>query len=172
MKWLLIAIGVVAAVVVILWAAGAAMPREHKASRAVRLKQPPEAVWAAISDVDGLASWRKELKSVRRLADVNGLPAWVEVSNMGEMPLRVEQSEAPRRMVTRITDESLPFGGTWTFEIAPAEGGATLRITEDGIVKPPIFRVLSRFVFGHAASIETYLTNLGVKFGEQVQPQP
>ena len=33
-------------------------------------------------------------------------------------------------------------------------------ITEHGQVFNPVFRVMSRFVFGHTATIEAYLTNL------------
>jgi hypothetical protein len=72
----------------------------------------------------------------------------------------------------RIASDDLPFGGTWTYEIAAAEGGATLRITEDGFVKNAFFRFMSRFIFGHTATIEQYLKDLGKKFGEEVTPQP
>jgi len=75
-------------------------------------------------------------------------------------------------MVTRITDDSLPFGGTWTYEIAPADGSATLRITERGFIKPALFRFMTRFFFGYTSTMETYLKNLGKKFGEDVAPTP
>ena len=79
---------------------------------------------------------------------------------------------APRRLVLRIATDDLPFGGTWTYEIAAVEGGATLRITEDGFVKPALFRFMARFIFGHTATIEQYLKDLGKKFGEDVTPEP
>ena len=71
-------------------------------------------------------------------------------------------------MVTRIADPKLPFGGSWSHQISPVDGGSSLRITETGEVYNPIFRFVSRFFIGHAASIEKYFTALGNKFGERV----
>jgi hypothetical protein len=72
-----------------------------------------------------------------------------------------------QRLVGRIADPKLPFGGTWTFEITPTAEGATLRITERGYVTNPLFRFLSRFVFGYTTAIESYLKSLARKFGEE-----
>jgi len=75
----------------------------------------------------------------------------------------------PRKLVNRIADSSLPFGGTWTFEIQPVADGATLRITENGFVTNPVFRFVSRFVLGYTSEIEKYLRSLAKKFGEAPQ---
>lgn len=171
MKWFLIILGVLAVLVALIWLVGALLPKEHVATRMARYHQPPEKIWDALTDVEGMPAWRKDVKAVKRLPDRDGRPAWVETSSFGEMPLYVEASEPPRRLVTRIADPSLPFGGTWTFEVAAADGGATLRITERGEVRPAFFRFMSRFVFGYTATMETYLRDLGAKFGENVTPQ-
>lgn len=47
--------------------------------------------------------------------------------------------------------------------------GADLRIHEDGEVYNVIFRFLSRFILGYHGSIEGFLRNLGVKFGQPVR---
>jgi hypothetical protein len=70
-------------------------------------------------------------------------------------------------LVERIADDKLPFGGTWTYEIAPTAEGSTLRITENGFVGNPIFRFMSKFVMGQASTMETYLRSLAKKFGEE-----
>ena len=168
MKWALMILGVLVILVVAVWAIGATLPKGHTASRKATLKQPPEAIWAVITDVDGFTTWRKDVKSVKRLPEENGQAGWVETMDMGEIPLRVEESTPPRRLVTRIADPNLPFGGTWTFEIEPAPGGATVRITERGEVRPALFRFMARYIFGHTATMETYLKFLGEKFGEKV----
>ena len=59
----------------------------------------------------------------------------------------------------------MPFGGTWTYELTPTAGGTSLRITEDGEVYNPVFRFMSRFVFTHHATIDTYLTDMGKRLG-------
>ncbi len=169
MKWALIIVGGLALLVAVVWAIGATLPKDHVASRKLRLRQSPEVIWAAITDVDGFTAWRKDVKSIKKLPEENGKPGWVETMDMGEIPLRVEESVPPRKLVTRIADPNLPFGGIWTFEIEPVEGGATLRITEAGEVKPALFRFMSRFIFGQATTIEAYLKHLAAKFGEPVQ---
>jgi hypothetical protein len=72
----------------------------------------------------------------------------------------VTERQPPRRLVTRIADQSLPFGGTWTYELTPAGSGTRLTITEHGTVFNPVFRFMSRFVFGHAATIERFLKDI------------
>ena len=143
------------------------LPKDHVATRMGRYRQPPEAVWKAITDVDAMPSWRKGLKSVQRLPDRNGLPAYVEVSSSGTLPYETVQMDPPRKLVTRIADPKLPFGGTWTFDITPTNEGATLRITEQGYVTNPVFRFMSRFVFGQTGTMESYLKSLAKKFGEE-----
>jgi hypothetical protein len=77
------------------------------------------------------------------------------------------EDEPPARIAVRIADRGLPFGGTWTFQIAPVPGGGSdLRIDEDGEIYNVIFRFMARFFFGYTASIEGYLRDLGVKFGD------
>jgi len=67
--------------------------------------------------------------------------------------------------VTRIADPKLPFGGTWTYELSPAPERTSLRITEDGEVRNPVLRFVSRFVLGHTATIDRYLADLGRHVG-------
>jgi len=170
MKWVLIALGIMIGVVALAWVIGAMLPRDHVATRMARYSQPPDAIWNAITDAEAFPSWRTGLTAVKRLPEENGQAGWVETSSFGEMPLRVVESDAPHRLVLRIASDELPFGGTWTYEVAAVEGGATLRITEDGFVKPALFRFMSRFLFGHTSTMEQYLKDLGKKFDEGVTP--
>jgi uncharacterized protein YndB with AHSA1/START domain len=171
MKWALIIVGILAGMVAAMWAVGALLPLEHEASRAARYAQPPEKIWEAITNIEAMPQWRSGLHSVHRLPDRDGKPTWIENSRHGEMPLEVVEWEPLRKLVGRIADDSLPFGGTWTYEITPADGGAVLRITERGHVKPALFRFMARFIFGYSSTLETYLRDLGRKFGEEVTPE-
>ena len=67
--------------------------------------------------------------------------------------------------MTRIADPTLPYGGTWTFEVIQDGRSSVVRITENGEVRNPIFRFLSRFAFSKTASIEAYLRALGSRMG-------
>ncbi len=171
MKRVLLVLAAVVALVAVVWLVGSSMPKEHVASRKARYRQPPEAIWAAITDLEAMPAWRKDLRSIKRLPDKNGRPAWVETVGTGVIPLEVDEMTPPRRLVTRIAGADLPFGGTWTFEIEPVEGGATLTITERGEIYPPPFRFMARYIFGYTSTMETYLKNLGATFGEEVTPQ-
>lgn len=152
----------VAAVLVI----GSLLPKEHQASRATRLRRPPEEVWRVLTDYRAFPSWRSNVKSVEELPPHSGLPAWVEVDAHGDrLPLEVVEQVPGRRLVARIADPTLPFGGTWTYELQSVDGDTLLRITERGEVRNPVFRFVSRFLLGHSATIERYLNDLGKKFG-------
>jgi len=78
------------------------------------------------------------------------------VAESKDVPLEIVERQAPARLVTRI-EPGHPFGGTWTYEIA---GDGTLTITERGEVYSPLFRFLSRFVFGQTATIDAFLDRL------------
>ena len=94
-----------------------------------------------------------------------------ETSDQGALTMEVMENQAPVRRVTRIADKNLPFGGTWTYVITATPEGSMLSITEAGEVYNPIFRFMSRFVFGHTRTMESYLTSLGDKFGEKITPE-
>ena len=76
-----------------------------------------------------------------------------------------------QRMVTRITDTDLGYSGKWTYVFAPEGPNTRVSITEDGEVSNVIFRFLSRYAFGHTATLDTYLTSLGKQFGETITPE-
>ena len=151
---------------------GAALPEDHAASRSAHYAEPPDVVWRAITEYDEFPSWRSNVDGVEALGDAGGATGWVERSSTGALPLAVEEATAPRRLVLRIAADNLGFGGTWTYEIRAEEGGSTLTITENGTVSNLFFRFMSRFVFGYTATIETYLVDLGHKFGEETTPRP
>jgi polyketide cyclase/dehydrase/lipid transport protein len=169
--WVLISIAILVLSIFGMWIIGARLPKGHVATRAARFRQPPEVVWGALVAVEEMPSWRKELKAIERRPDVNGRPSWIETSSQGVLPLVVVEWDPPRRMVAKIEDPQLPFGGTWTYEIGPVDGGSMLRITERGEVYPALFRFLARFVFGYTRTIESYLRSLGSRFGETIDPR-
>lgn len=158
-----------AAVAALLLVAGWLLPKDHVATRIGHYHQSPETVWNAITDVDAMPSWRKDLKSVQKLPDRNGLPAHIEITSSGKLSMETVEMTPPRKLVSRIGDRNLPYGGTWTFEITPVVDGATLRITENGYITNPIFRLISRFVLGYTSEMEKYLRSLAKKFGEPPQ---
>jgi hypothetical protein len=157
--------GSLVALVIVMNVIGALLPRDHVATRRARIAQSPDILWTDLTSVEAFPTWRKDVTRVETLPPREGRTAWREISRHGTIPFEIEVAEAPRKLVTRIADPSLPFGGTWTFELTADGGGTIVAITEAGEVKPPIFRFLSRFVFGHTSGIDAYLRALSAKHG-------
>jgi uncharacterized protein YndB with AHSA1/START domain len=167
MKWVLIAAGGLASIVAVIAVVGAFVPRSHVASRTAHLKQRPDSVWQTIADYANAASWRSDVKSVERLPDREGRAVWQEIDSHGQrLPLETLEEIPPRRLVRRIADPTLPFGGTWTIEIEPTGAGCAVTITERGEIKNAVFRFVAHYLMGYTATIESYLKALARKFGE------
>jgi uncharacterized protein YndB with AHSA1/START domain len=166
MRIVLIVLGVMIALVVIVVGVGYTLPVKHKAARQARYNQSPSAIFAAITDVERFPSWRESVKSVEVLPDSAGKKRFREKGSDGAILYEVVNAAANRQLVTRIADPSLPFGGTWTYDIVPDGASSILSITEDGEVYNPVFRFVSRFVMGHTRTIDRFLTDLAKKFGE------
>lgn len=166
MKYALIVLGVLVALVLVVVGVGSMLPVGHRASRQVKLHQPPERVFAAINHPASFPTWRAEVKSVEILPDHNGHRVFRETGGDGTILYEVDSVIPNRVLVTRIADRSLPFGGKWTYELVPEGESTTLRITEDGEVYNPLFRFVSRFVIGYHATIDGYLRELSKKFGD------
>jgi uncharacterized protein YndB with AHSA1/START domain len=161
MKWVIIAALSLAGVVLLVILIGALLPRKHVVARSVSLHQPPETVWKLIT---GPPAWRPDIKGFEELPANNGHRMWRETDEHGHtITYETVESVAPSRLVTRIADPKLPFGGTWTYEITPTGSGCSLTITENGEVYNPLFRFASRFVMGHEATINAYLKALTAK---------
>lgn len=173
MKWVWIAAALVAVaglVLAVLGLLGTRLPREHVASRRITLARSSEEVFAVIRDFGGAPAWRKDVKRVEVLAG-GGVVRFREEGRHGAIAMEVVEEAPPRRLVTRIADEGLPFGGTWTYELEPEGHGATrITITERGFVKPALFRALARYVFTYHRTLDSYLQALGARFGETVTP--
>jgi hypothetical protein len=167
MKWflwlgagLVLLVGLVALI-------GALLPSRHHATRKARFRVSPDALYAVLA---GPPDWRTGVKSFGTLPDQDGRKRWWEEdSHRQKITFELVEDRPPERLVVRIADRGLPFGGKWTFDITPVSGGGSeLRIREDGEVYNVIFRFMARFIFGYNASIEQYLRDLGAKFGQQV----
>ena len=121
------------------------LPKAHTASRTARVALPPDALYALLSDVDRIPVVAARRESLQRLPDRDGKPAWIEDDGGHEDPDGASSGwSGPSLLVARIDSDDLPFGGTWTYRIAPAAAGSELTITEDGEVSNVIFRFMSK----------------------------
>jgi len=151
MKWALFIAGGIALLIVLVVVGGSLLPKGHRASRRAVFRRTPEEVFAAIT---GPPDWRSD-----------------DLVNDERVRIDVVESKSPLRLVTRIAGDNLAYGGTWTQELSKRDIGTELRVTEEGEIYNPLFRFMARYVFGYTSSMETYLRDLGKKFGETTTPE-
>jgi hypothetical protein len=165
---IVVAIGAMVGIVAFV---GSRLPVGHVASRSVVIGAPTDVVFSTMTDFSSAASWRTDLKSATVTTDpATGRQRVTEDSKNGKMTMEVEQLVPPTRFVTRIVGEGLPYGGAWAHALG-AEGNSTrVTITEHGEVYNPIFRFVSKYFMGQTSTIDSYLTALGKKFGNDVTP--
>src|SRR5262245_15862982 len=113
MKWLMFILLGSVALVGLVAAIGATLPRNHKASRTLRVKRPPTEVWQAIT----------------------------AATSASDVPVDVLENTPPHRLITRVKETERNFGGTWTIVIADepepsgrptGSAGSAVTITEVG----------------------------------------
>ena len=143
MKWIVIVVGGLVVLVAVVAIAGSMLPRNHVASRTLRVRRPPPDVWIAIT----------------------------QAMSASDVPTDIVERDPPRRLVSRVKETEKMFGGTWTVAILPVDpstqAGSMITITEDGWVANPIFRFVSRYVMGHHATMDGMLKSVAKQFGEE-----
>ena len=169
-----IVVGIVVGVLVlagIMALIGSQLPKAHVASRSILLHRSPQDVYAVVRDFSSAPKWRSDVKRI----DVEAQPGrpvyFREEGKNGTINYELVEDVPAQRMVTRIRDTDLGFSGQWTYAFAPENGGTRVTIREDGEVSNVLFRFMSRYVFGHTATIDGYLTSLAKHFGENAAPQ-
>jgi uncharacterized protein YndB with AHSA1/START domain len=149
----LVVVALIALVLIVGWS----LPVTHHVTRSVSLRAPPDSVFALISHPAEFPQWRSDVTRVEPAPAEGGHGRFREVGQNGAILYQVESAVPNRRLVTRIVDRSLPFGGAWTYEIIPSAGSTTLQITEDGEVYNPLFRFVSRFITGQTSTLDRFL---------------
>jgi uncharacterized protein YndB with AHSA1/START domain len=150
---------------------GSRLPPRHTATRSIVLNQQPQAVYAVARDFASMPSWRAEVTRIDVQPPTNGPVRFREESEHGIVNYELTEDVPGARMVTRILDTDLGYSGSWTYTFTPERGGTRVAITENGEVSNVLFRSMSRYVFGHTATVDAYLSALAKRFGETATPQ-
>ena len=146
---------------------GSTLPKNHVASRSILLHRSPQDIYALVRDFASAPKWRSDVKQV----EVESPIYFREVGKNDTINFELVEDVPAQKMVTRIRDTDLGFGGQWTYTFAAENGGTRVTIREDGEVSNVLFRFMSRYVFGQTATIDSYLTSLAKHFGEDAVPQ-
>jgi uncharacterized protein YndB with AHSA1/START domain len=157
LKYLIIALGLIALVGGAAFVWGMMLPATVSASRDAEIAASVERVFALVTDPAGQSNWRRDVASVTVKP---GARAWTETTRQGVV-LRFEEVErlSPQRYAIRFASPQ-GFSGEWvgTFE---ARGDVTRVVFTETVTTPGAFgRILARLIAPAGAHIDLYLTDL------------
>ena len=170
MKWtfriLMLLVILVVGVVMI----GYSLPARTTHTRTIMLKETPEAIFAALDDVQKLAEWNRNVKKVELLPPIEGKQATKQAFRGGmTMTIVTIESLGPTHLTREIRDTDGAFIGSWAYEISPTADGSKVALTEKSDIQNPFFRLMVR-VFGPTKYMDEHLIDLGKRFGQTVTP--
>jgi uncharacterized protein YndB with AHSA1/START domain len=165
-RYLVMAVVGLVVVLAMVLLVGSYLPVKHQVTREATFRATPAQLFALIRNVDDYPSWQKSVSKIEVLPDVDGKQRMRETNRGQAITYELRDIVPNQRMVSRIVDDKLPFGGSWTYELIPGQSAdaTTLRITENGEVYNPVFRFVSRFVMGHASTIDKYLEAVATRY--------
>jgi ribosome-associated toxin RatA of RatAB toxin-antitoxin module len=170
MKWMFIIGGIFVLTVLIVLVIGLLQPVKHSVTRSIRLKQKPEVVFALLDDMTNLPSWSSTVATVEPMPSNDGKAVARCTLKWGHMQMVMTEIERtpPTRRVVEMAKENGTVLGTWTYEIVPDNDGCEVKLTEEGELKNPFFRVMAR-MRGLDANIVQTLRDLAKKYGESAE---
>lgn len=154
-----VVVGILLGLVMLVWLIGAALPVQHVARASATFRCSVDEVWRQLTAYADYPRWRRGLRELQQ----TGATTWKEIDSEGEaVSYEIVEVVPLRRLVRRIAEKNLPYGGSWTIELerVGAEQVA-ITITENGEVYNPIFRFVSKFVLGHHSTMAAFLEDFG-----------
>jgi hypothetical protein len=145
------------------YADGAKQPVDHSVSVTGVVEAPQQKVFSIITDVARGSQWRPAVKSVTVLQKDNNRDHWVEHLDHGQfMTFLATRTEPPFRRDVLLDDPKASYGGTWMYELAPgpSPNTTTLKITEAGFIRPPVYRFIMAHVFGMTHNLDEYMKDI------------
>jgi hypothetical protein len=164
-RWLLWAAAIPVGAAALVLLVGSLLPRDHLATREARLPAAPARVAALVREVEKQPDWRRGVRAVEVVERGRSGLVYVERSDDGAIRFDFREEVPGRLFRSAIADPDLPFGGEWTIALAPEGTGTRIRIEERGSVRNPVYRFFSALVFGHEASMASYLADLEAAAG-------
>ncbi|CEG72496.1 hypothetical protein RMATCC62417_08046 [Rhizopus microsporus] len=132
---------------------GLLVPASHIVSRTRTIKTTPSRLWAILTDVSNYPEWQPKVEKRHTVI--------------------IHHVRSSERCLLRILEENMnhynkipTFSGSWTFEITPQEDNDTqvlLKITEQGVMKKPIVRLMHLLLYGFHSRIDRFMNDLSAK---------
>jgi Polyketide cyclase / dehydrase and lipid transport len=166
MKVLLILVAGLVLLILGVAVVGVWLPKRHVVSRSASYRVTPEQLFSLIA---GAQTWRPDVTKWETVSADGGRELTRETTGDGEtITYEVLDRVPPVSLKRRIATENLPYAGTWSYALQSTGENTVLRITEDGQVYNPMFRFMSRFVFGQTRTMDTYLRALAKATGQEI----
>ena len=118
-KWMLWAVGAMAGVFLTIVLVGWTFPVAETTTNTITINRPPQNVWWILTDYNNASQWHPQFREAVMLSLPGDKPMrWRGTYTDGAVVnFEVVESDFPKRLVERIADNNLPFGGTWTVVI-------------------------------------------------------
>jgi|GEM_PF-817684 len=168
MRWLIWILSAFLSVVVVAIALSFSLPAKTKLTRAIALKQTPEAVFTVLSDTEKFPTWNRHLEKIEMLPPLNGKEAVRQTfKNGATMTVVTTESLAPTHLVRSIRAVSgNAFSGLWTYDITPTNDGCEVALTQKSQVPSRLGRLMV-WLSGSTKYIDRHLVDLARRFGEK-----
>jgi len=171
MKWSFRILMLLVLLVVGVIMVGYSLPARTTHTRTIMLKQTPEAIFAALDDVQKLLEWNRNVGKVELLPSIDGKQATKKTFKGGmTMTIVTTESLGPTHLTREIRDTDSAFNGSWAYEISPTADGSKVALTEKADIQNPVFRLMVR-IFGPTKYMDEHLIDLGKHFSETVPPR-
>jgi hypothetical protein len=160
---LLTFVAFIAIVLVLAYIDGLTLPVNHVATVTGTVAASPAKVFALITNVPAIPTWRHAVQSVTILPPDNGRDHWTEhLAHNQAMTFLATRTETPTHRDVLLDLATPSYGGTWTYLLAPGPtpNTTTLTITETGFIHPPLYRFLMHHVLGLNYNLNQYLADV------------
>lgn len=143
---------------------GRSLPAEHVAVRSYDIDADVQDVAARVRSVQYQPRWRGKITRIEVLSHAADAVRYVEHTGGEAIAYQLERL-GERKFESRITSTDLPFGGRWLISLEPIDQRSTrVSIREEGVVHSAVYRAASRYLFGHTATMDAYLSDLERSF--------
>jgi uncharacterized protein YndB with AHSA1/START domain len=142
------------------------IPAHQTHTRTTTLKQPPEAIFALLTDLPNFPTWNRSMVKIEMLPPVDGKEATRQTfkGNM-QMTIITSESTPPKHLVRSMGDIGGTFEGSWTYDIAPTADGSEIVLTEQATMNNPFFRLMVK-LFSPTKYMDEHLEGMAKHFGE------
>ena len=159
MKRVLLILGVIVFLALTVFIVGKLLPVKHEATVSKEFKVDRLTLWDAVRDFKQYSEWRS---SLTQLEVVNN-SRWIEYDKRGDkITFGIIEEIPSQKLVTKILDDNLPFGGEWIFELRDSGKYTILQITEKGEVYSPVFRFIGYFFMDEKTTMNQYINDLEI----------